>query len=101
MMLNLESTFTTCRQSEIEKQIRDMLDYGTEIFLKYVVTHDVFYALIDRYNDFVMSLGLDPYECVVQAATINNSYELITKLNQRYIIVRCKYSDLKGREQND
>ena len=94
-MLNLESAFTVCRQSEIEKQITTMLEYGSEIFMKYIQTHDVFYALIDRYSDDVLSLGLDPYECIVQAATVNNSYDLITKLNLRYIIVRCVYSDLK------
>lgn len=97
-MLNLESSFTVCRQSEIVKQINTMLDFGSEIFTKYVQTHDVFYALIDRYSDDVMSLGLDPYECVVQAATINNSYDLITKLNLRYILVRCVYSDLQKGE---
>ena len=94
-MLNLESSFTVCRQSEIEKQITTMLECYTEIFVRYVINHDVFYALIDRYSDDVLSLGLDPYECVVQAATVNNSYELVTKLNLRYVIVRCVYSDLK------
>lgn len=94
-MLNLESSFTLCRQTEIVKQIDIMLDYGSEIFIKYVQTHDIFYALIDRYSDNVLSLGLDPYECIVQAATINNSYDLITKLNLRYAIVRCVYSNLK------
>ena len=95
-MINLNQISAICSQAEIEKEIITMLDFSSELFLKYVKTHDIFYALIDSKLEYVLSLGLDPYECIIQAATVNNSYELITKLNARYIIVKCIYTEIQN-----